>query len=108
MRKPKDPLVVDHKDRGCKAFPTCLACPLPRCCMDAAPLDDTALSPLSRAIEMVKLRKQNWLIREIADCYKVSERTVYRALRLHKPTSLNGHCEAAAAAAAIQEGTVKP
>lgn len=83
--------------------------------MDAAPLDDNALSPLSRAIEMVKLRKQNWLIREIADCYKVSERTVYRSLSLHKAAEVVGsaapldrHCAAPASDAAIREGDIKP
>jgi hypothetical protein len=89
LRNPKDPLVVDHKDRGCKAFAVCLKCPLPRCRMDPVPRDPTALTPLSRAIEMVKLRNQNWLIRELSACYKVSERTVYRALRSQTSAELS-------------------
>jgi hypothetical protein len=89
LRIAKDPLVVDHKDRGCKAFDVCLKCPLPRCCMDPVPRDATALTPLSRAIEIVNLRNQNWLIREIAACYKVSDRTVYRALRSQTFAELN-------------------
>jgi hypothetical protein len=57
--------------------------------MDPPPLDAAVLSPLSRAIEMVKLRNQNWLIRELSAYYKVSERTVYRALRSQTSAELN-------------------
>ena len=105
MRKPKDPLVVEHKDRGCKAFAVCLKCPLPRCRMDPVPRDDTALSPLSRAIEMVKLRNQNWMIRELSACYKVSERTVYRALRSQTSAELIGTAAPSPAPAASNPKT---
>ena len=88
MRRAKDPLVVDHRDRGCKLFPVCLECPLPRC-MEDTPHDKEDVRLFSRAIEMFKLRKQSWLIREIASHFQVSDRTVYRSLSLFKPAELD-------------------
>ena len=90
MRKANDPLAVVHRDRGCNLFPSCLECPLPRCPEDR-PYGKADMRMFSRAVEMFKLRKQGWLIREIAAHFNVCDRTVYRSLSLFK--SADAGCE---------------
>jgi hypothetical protein len=87
--KLKDPLVVVHRDRGCSLFPSCLECPLPRCIEDM-PFGKAGLRISSRNVEMLNLRKQSWLIREIAAHFSVSDRTVYRSLSLFKSPEVCG------------------
>ena len=77
MRKPKDPLVVDHKDRGCKLFPVCLDCPLP-VCMEDTPAFKQNVRLLQRAIEVDALHKQGKTLKEIAALLNVSQRTIRR------------------------------
>ena len=89
MRKAKDPLVVDHRDRGCNLSPACLECHLPRC-PDDRPYGKADLRKSSRAVAMFKLRKKDWLIRELAAHFNVSDRTVYRSLRLFKSADVKG------------------
>ena len=84
MRKAKDPLVVDHPDHGCKLFPVCLDCPLPRCCMDPKPPRKLDTRLLQRAIEVDRLGKQGKTVRQIAACLNISPRTVRRARSLLK------------------------
>ena len=83
MRKPKDPLVVDHKDRGCKLFPVCLDCTLPAC-MEDMPAFKQNVRLLQRAIEVNALHKQGKSLNEIAALLKVSQRTVRRDMDLLK------------------------
>ena len=83
MCKSKDPLAVVHRDRGCALFPSCLECPFPHCIEDT-PYGKAEMRLSSRNVEMFKLRKQSWLIREIAAYFRVSDRTVYRSLSLFK------------------------
>lgn len=83
MRKANDPLAVVHRDRGCNLSPACLECHLPRC-PDDRPYGKADMRKSSRSVEMFKLRKQGWLIREIAAHFNVVDRTVYRSLSLFK------------------------
>jgi len=83
LRIAKDPLVVDHKDHGCKLFPVCLACPLP-VCMEDMPAFKQNVRLLHRAIEVDTLHKQGKSLKEIAICLCVSQRTVRRDMDLFK------------------------
>jgi hypothetical protein len=83
LRKAKDPLVVDHKDHGCKLFPVCLDCPLP-VCMEDMPAFKQNVRLLHRAIEVDTLHKQGRSLPEIAAILKVSQRTVRRDMDLLK------------------------
>jgi predicted DNA-binding transcriptional regulator YafY len=44
----------------------------------------------SRSVEMFKLREKGWLIRELAARFNISDRTVYRSLRLFKTADVKG------------------
>jgi len=48
------------------------------------PFGKAGLRISSRNVEMLNLRKQSWLIREIAAHFSVSDRTVYRSLSFFK------------------------
>ncbi len=71
------------KDHGCKLYPVCLLCPLPRC-VEEMPYAMQNERLLSRAIEVDKLRKQGMSVAEIASQLHVSVRTVNRSLSLLK------------------------
>jgi hypothetical protein len=83
LRKAKDPLVVEHKDHGCKLFPVCLDCTLPVCIEDM-PAFKQNVRLLHRAIEVDTLHKQGKSLTEIAALLKVSQRTVRRDMDLLK------------------------
>ena len=89
MRKAKDPLEVDHRDRGCNLSPVCLECHLPRC-PDDRPYGKADMRKSSRDVEMLNLREKGWLIRELAARFNISDRTVYRTLRLFKTADVKG------------------
>lgn len=71
---------ADYRDRGCDVFPSCLSCPLPRCRYDE-PGGVRALLNRVRDHEIRRLRLDHELpVDEIAQRFRVSRRTVFRAL----------------------------
>lgn len=80
------PEQVEYRDQGCDLFPSCLRCPLPRCRYDE-PGGARAMLNRIRDREMRRLRREHALpVDEIARRYRVSRRTVFRALQ-HGPAS---------------------
>jgi hypothetical protein len=61
---------------------------LPRCPEDK-PYGKADMRMFSRAVEMFKLRKQGWLIREIAAHFNACDRTVYRSLSVFKSSEVS-------------------
>ena len=77
---------VAYRDRGCDIFPSCLHCPLPRCRYDE-PGGVRALLNRERDREIRRLRLDHELpVDEIAMRFRVSRRTVFRALQ-HGPNA---------------------
>ncbi len=77
---------VEYRDRGCDIFPSCLSCPLPRCRYDE-PGGVRALLNRERDREIRRLRLDHELpVDEIALRFRVSRRTVFRALQ-HDPNA---------------------
>ena len=80
------PEQVEYRDQGCDLFPSCLHCPLPRCRYDE-PGGARAMLNRIRDREIRRLRREHELpVDEIARRYRVSRRTVFRALQ-HGPAS---------------------
>ncbi len=72
---------VAYRDQGCDVFPSCLRCPLPRCRYDE-PGGVRAMLNRIRDREIRRLREEHELaIDELARRFRVSRRTVFRALR---------------------------
>ena len=72
---------VEYRDKGCDVFPSCLRCPLPRCRYDE-PGGVRAILNRIRDREIRRLRREHELpVDEIARRFRVSRRTVFRALR---------------------------
>ena len=77
---------VAYRDRGCDIFPSCLSCPLPRCRYDE-PGGVRALLNRERDREIRRPRLDHELpVDEIALRFRVSRRTVFRALQ-HGPNA---------------------
>ena len=74
------PEEIDWCDEGCDIFPSCLNCPLPRC-IEEEPRGKQRLRTSARAKRMVAFRQNGKSVREIAELFGVTERTVQRALR---------------------------
>jgi hypothetical protein len=74
------PEEIDWRDEGCAVFVSCLNCPLPRC-VEEEPRGQQRLRLAARNKQMVELRQGGKSIKEIADLFGVSCRTVERALR---------------------------
>jgi hypothetical protein len=70
---------MEWPDDGCEFFPSCLNCPLPHC-LEEEPRGKQKLRMLTRAEQMAKLREEGKSTTEIAGLFKVSMRTVQRAL----------------------------
>ena len=70
---------INWQDSGCELFPSCLNCPLPRC-IEEEPRGKQRLRMLARANRMAQLKRQGKSTAEIAGLFKVSQRTVQRAL----------------------------
>ena len=72
---------VEYSDKGCDVFHSCLRCPLPRCRYDE-PGGVRAILNRIRDREIRRLRREHELpVDEIARRFRVSRRTVFRALR---------------------------
>ena len=78
------PEEVDWRDEGCEAFSSCLNCPLPRC-LEEQPRGQQRLRMKARNGRMVELRRGGKSVKAIADLFRVSQRTVQRALKSKKP-----------------------
>jgi hypothetical protein len=78
------PEEVDWRDEGCEAFSSCLNCPLPRC-LEEQPRGQQKLRMKARDGRMVELRRGGKSVKAIADLFRVSQRTVQRALKSKKP-----------------------
>jgi len=76
---------VSWRDEGCELFPSCLNCPLPRC-IEEEPRGKQRLRMLARARRMAELRRAGKSIKQIAELFGVSKRTVQRALASYKST----------------------
>ena len=84
------------RNEGCDLFPSCLRCPLPQCRYDN-PGRQTGKELRNR--EMVRLRKAGMEVKELAQRFGVSKRTVHRIIAPSKTsesdlrrTSHNGEC----------------
>ena len=72
---------LEYRDRGCDLFPSCLRCPLPRCRYDE-PGGVRAMLNRVRDREIRRLRRDHAMpVDEIARRFRISRRTVFRALR---------------------------
>ena len=65
------------RNEGCDLFPSCLRCPLPKCRYDN-PGRQTGKELRNR--EMVRLHKEGMEVRELAQRFGVSKRTVHRII----------------------------
>ena len=74
------PEQIEWRDQGCEFFPACLDCPLPKCVEDE-PRGLQRLRMAARKRRMVDLRRDGRSIKEIAQLFGVSRRTVQRALQ---------------------------
>jgi len=74
---------INWRDRGCEYFPSCLNCPLPKCLEDE-PRGQQRLRMRARRTRMVELRQMGKSVKEIAELFGVSKRTVQRALQNKK------------------------
>jgi DNA-binding NarL/FixJ family response regulator len=77
------PEEIDWRDEGCEVFPSCLSCPLPRC-VEEQPRGQQRLKMSARNRRMAELRRRGKSVKEIADLFGVSQRTVQRALKNQK------------------------
>jgi methylphosphotriester-DNA--protein-cysteine methyltransferase len=71
---------VEWRDEGCEFFPSCLNCPLPRCVEDE-PRGQQRLRMAARKRRMAELRRRGKSVKEIAELFGVSRRTVQRAFK---------------------------
>lgn len=76
---------VDYRDSGCDLFPSCLRCPLPRCRYDEQGGVRAVLNR-QRDREIRRMRHDTPLtVAQIAKHFRVSRRTVFRALADGRP-----------------------
>ncbi len=79
QRKYLVPDNVNWKDTGCELYPSCLRCPR-ETCIEEEPRAILRERLNDRAMEMMALREEGKTVKEIARAFKVSIRTVQRAL----------------------------
>jgi len=77
------PEEVNWRDEGCGVFPSCLNCPLPRC-VEEESRGHQRLKMKARNRRMAELRRGGKSVKEIAELFGVSQRTVQRALSPRK------------------------
>jgi AraC-like DNA-binding protein len=90
------PEYCKYHDEGCEFAQSCLNCPLPVCIYDE-PGGRQKLLKRRRAAEMARLfTKEGKNVKELAQLFKVSIRTVQRALNMafrDKSRKDKGHCK---------------
>jgi len=80
---------IDYRDEGCDLFDSCLRCPLMRCRYDV-PGGVRTLLNRERDHQIRMLRDDSALtVEEIAARFRVSRRTVFRALHLRQRGGLD-------------------
>lgn len=67
-----------YPDDGCDLYPSCLSCPLPRCRYDEPGRKQRGKALRNK--EMLRLLKEGMGIKELAQRFGVSKRTVYRII----------------------------
>jgi len=77
------PEEIDWRDEGCDVFPSCLNCPLPRC-VEEELRGQQRLRMAARNRQMAELRRRGKSVKEIAELFGLSQRTVQRALKNQK------------------------
>ncbi len=76
------PEFCQYRDEGCEFASSCLNCPLPLCVFEE-PDGKTRLLKKRRAVKMEQLFiKEGKTIRELAQIFKVSRRTVQMTLKV--------------------------
>ena len=78
-RRDSLPEHADYRDSGCDLYPSCLACPLPRCRYDE-PGGLRTILKRARDEELLRLACEDVRPEELAARCRVSPRTVYRVL----------------------------
>lgn len=72
---------INDQEDGCYVAPKCLECPLATCVLDIPDGGfDYGTRLAKRAVEIVALRKEGVAIREIAEKYDLTERSIQRVL----------------------------
>ena len=64
-----------YQDDGCSLFYSCLSCPFP-CCVYDLPGGDTKLFKQYRDREIIRLAGEGVKTKELATCFKVTQRCV--------------------------------
>ena len=77
VRRDALPENVQYRDDGCDIHPHCLTCPLPRCRYDESG-GIRALLNAPRDAEILALRDEGLLIRQLAARFGLKKRQVYR------------------------------
>lgn len=72
------------EDTGCSVAPKCLECPLPRCIYEDGALDEIRSQRVEvRNQQIYSLRQQGLSVDEIAQLHGLSNRSVWRILKLN-------------------------
>lgn len=75
---------TDYADKGCDLFPSCLACPLPRCRYEE-PGGAAALMRSGRDASIIRMSEERGLsVEALARMFGLSRRTIFRVLRAHR------------------------
>ena len=72
---------IEHKDTGCKHWPSCLNCPFGKCVEDIGGRAFRSLLKRLRNKEMLRKYCAGQTISDIAKEYGVCQRTIQRVLR---------------------------
>ena len=70
-----------YRDQGCEVSPSCLRCPLPRCKHDDPGFLRRDARDRRDAKIMETRRRERLSVPQLAQRFRVSERTVFRAMR---------------------------
>lgn len=79
-----------YRDEGCELARSCLNCPFAQCVYDEPRGRQRWLKSL-RAREMARLFARGKKVRELAQIFSVSERTVQRVLKENSQTTRNNN-----------------
>ena len=75
------PEYTDYNDKGCDLFPSCLACPLPRCRYEE-PGGAAALMRSGRDASIIQMSEERAMsVDALARMFGLSRRTIFRVLR---------------------------
>ena len=70
---------AEYVDAGCSLFPKCLECPLPRCRYDMR-VGESGLRKMIRNLKIKQGLGEGRTIKELAEEYGLSERTIRRVV----------------------------